>query len=73
MSALTDSIKMRLGKTAVFEEFHNGTLFYTIEGWRLPVPVEELDGAVVLAEENSATFLKWITRQCRLELNSKSR
>jgi len=55
---ITDLIK---GKTAVFVEFHGGNLFYEIDGkFRFPVPVDELQGASVGAEEKASVFMKWI-------------
>ena len=57
---LTELIK---GKVAVFEEFHSGNLFYTIDdSFRFPVPVNELDGATVSRIEKASVFMKWIKR-----------
>ena len=57
---VTDLIR---GKTAVFVEFHSGNLFYEIDGeFRFPVPVEELHGASISAEEKASVFMKWIKR-----------
>ena len=52
------------GQTAVFIDCRNGTLFYEIvcSRFRFGVPVNELDGATVKAEENAAVFLKWIRK-----------
>lgn len=57
---VTELIK---GKVAVFEEFHSGNLFYTIDDkFRFPVPVDELQGTSVGAKEKASVFMKWIKR-----------
>ena len=63
---LTELIK---GKTAVFVEFHSGNLFYEVDGFRFPVPVNELHGASVCASEKASVFMKWI-RKTHKEINS---
>lgn len=56
---LKDLIK---GKTAVFTEYHGGNLFYQVGSFRFPVPVDELHGASIKAEEKASVFMKWIKR-----------
>lgn len=66
---LTELIK---GKTAKFVEFHSGNLFYEIDGkFRFPVPVNELHGASIGAEEKASTFMKWIKKTYNDINNSK--
>lgn len=66
------------GNTARFSHIHGGTLFYTIqegpEGgpnlagtkeFTFPVPVEELGGTLVNAEERASVFIKWIRKSLK--------
>ena len=59
MTKLTELIK---GKKAHFVEFHGGNLFYQIDSFKFPVPVDELQGACVSSEENASVFMKWVKR-----------
>ena len=55
-------IELIKGNKATFIEFHSGTLFYEVNGFRFPIPVEELQGASIKAEEKASVFLKWIRK-----------
>lgn len=57
MSKLTELIK---GRTAIFEEFHGDTLFYSIGDFRFPIPIKDLRGAKIGREEKASVFMKWI-------------
>jgi len=59
MKKFVDLIK---GKTAVFVGFHGGNLFYDIDGFRFPIPVNELQGASIGSTEKAAVFMKWVKR-----------
>ena len=66
---LTELIR---GKKALFVEYHSGNMFYEIDGsFRFPVPVDELHGSSIKAEENASVFMKWVKRALN-EINENS-
>jgi hypothetical protein len=59
MSKLTDLIK---NKQAEFVEMHGGNLFYQIDDFKFPIPVEDLQGTCVKRTEKASVFMKWVKR-----------
>ncbi len=54
------------GRTAKFQSYRNNVLFYTIqtedELFKFGVPIEEVAGATLPAEEKAIFFMRWIKK-----------
>jgi hypothetical protein len=51
------------GKTAKFKQYRLGNLYYeTQEGFIFAIPLHDLDGVTLGAEEKCSLLMKWIKR-----------
>ena len=66
---------MIVGKTVKFVRFRKGELIFVTEnGFEFPVRHDEVDDAVLYAEDKAGLYIKYIKRQIKLakeELESK--
>lgn len=59
--------EMVTGKTVRFVRFRKGELIYQTEnGFEFPVRHDEVDDAVLYAEDKAGLYLKYIKRQIKL-------
>jgi len=57
------SIKDHIAGTAKFTRYQAGNLWYVCaDGFEFPVPIEDTDSAVFLAEDKGMYFMRWIRK-----------
>lgn len=63
MSTLKDMVK---GKKVTFSFYRDKELWYkTEDGFEFPVPIEDIGGAVFLAEDKAILFMRWIRKHMK--------
>lgn len=55
-------------KEAVFVEYHDGNLWYRIEGndFNFPIPIEDTKGAVFHARVKAIRLMRWVRKHVDL-------
>jgi hypothetical protein len=48
------------GKVATFSFYQDGNLWYEVDGYEFPVPVEDAKGGVFNQEEKAIHLMRWI-------------
>jgi hypothetical protein len=50
------------GNTAKFVSYRDGNFLYQVNGFEFPIPLNDVAGATLLAEDKAIFFMRWIRR-----------
>ncbi|MBF84837.1 MAG: hypothetical protein CL489_10290 [Acidobacteria bacterium] len=54
------------GTTATFQRYTDGKLWYKVNDFEFPIPIEDTKGAVFNAEEKGMTLMRWMRKHIEL-------